>query len=48
MIYADPARGTYRYGSIAGRKLEACLFIARAGAALPSREALAALLGSRI
>ncbi len=48
VIYADPARGTYRYASIAGRKLEACLFIARAGAALPSREALAALLGSRI
>ncbi|MFZ2067269.1 MAG: molybdopterin-dependent oxidoreductase [Xanthobacteraceae bacterium] len=48
VIYADPARGSYRYASIAGRKLEACLFIARAGAALPSREALAALLGSRI
>jgi len=48
VIYADPARGTYRYASIACRKLEACLFIARAGAALPSREALAAPLGSRI
>ena len=47
-IYADPARGTYRYASIVGRKLEACLFIARTEAALPPREAVAALLGSRI
>ncbi len=48
VIYADPARATYRYASIVGRKLEACLFIARTGAALPPREAVAALLGTRI
>ncbi len=48
VIYADPARGTYRYASIVGRKLEACLFIARTGAALPPREAVAALLDTRI
>jgi assimilatory nitrate reductase catalytic subunit len=48
VIYADPARGTYRYASMVGRKLEACLFIARTGSALPPREAAAALLGTRI
>jgi assimilatory nitrate reductase catalytic subunit len=48
VIYADPARGTYRYASIVGRRLEACLFIARDPTKLPSREALAALLGTRI
>ena len=48
VIYADPARGTFRYASIVGRRLDACLFIAATQAALPSRDALAALLGSRI
>ncbi len=48
VIYADPARGTYRYASIVGRRLEACLFIARTGSALPPHEAVAALLGTRI
>jgi assimilatory nitrate reductase catalytic subunit len=48
VIYADPARGTYRYASMVGRKLEACLFIARTGSSLPPREAAAALLGTRI
>jgi assimilatory nitrate reductase catalytic subunit len=48
VIYADPARGTFRYASVVGRRLAACLFIARNAAALPSREALAALLGTRI
>jgi assimilatory nitrate reductase catalytic subunit len=48
VIYADPARSTYRYASIVGRQLEACLFIARTGSALPPREAVAALLGTRI
>ncbi len=48
VIYADPARGTYRYASIVGRKLEACLFIARTGSALPPREAVVTLLGTRI
>jgi len=48
VIYADPARGTFRYASVVGRRLESCLFIAAKAAALPSREALAALLGTRL
>jgi assimilatory nitrate reductase catalytic subunit len=48
VIYADPARGTYRYASMVGRRLDASLFIARSGAVLPPREGLAALLGARI
>jgi assimilatory nitrate reductase catalytic subunit len=47
-IYADPARGTFRYASIVGRRLDACLFIAGKPSALPSRDALAALLGTRV
>jgi assimilatory nitrate reductase catalytic subunit len=48
VIYADPARGTFRYASVVGRRLDACLFIATTAAALPSRDALAALLGTRL
>jgi assimilatory nitrate reductase catalytic subunit len=48
VIYADPARGTFRYASLVGRRLDACLFIAIKQSALPSRNALAALLGTRI
>jgi assimilatory nitrate reductase catalytic subunit len=48
VIYADPARGTFRYASVVGRRLEACLFIAAKASALPSRDALAALLGTRV
>jgi assimilatory nitrate reductase catalytic subunit len=48
VIYADPARGTFRYASLIGRRLDACLFIAGKKSALPSRDALAALLGERI
>lgn len=48
VIYADPARGTFRYASVVGRRLDACLFIAGKPSALPSRDALAALLGTRI
>jgi assimilatory nitrate reductase catalytic subunit len=48
VIYADPRRGTFRYASVVGRRLDACLFIARNASALPSRDALAALLGTRI
>jgi assimilatory nitrate reductase catalytic subunit len=48
VIYADPARGTFRYASVVGRRLEACLFIAAKAAALPSRDALSALLGNRL
>jgi assimilatory nitrate reductase catalytic subunit len=48
VIYADPSRGTFRYASVVGRRLDACLFIADKAASLPSRDALAALLGTRI
>ena len=37
IVYADPARGDFRYASIAGERLEACLFLARDGASLPDR-----------
>jgi len=46
--YADPARGTFRYASIVGRRLDACLFVAHKKSSLPSRDALAALLGTRM
>jgi assimilatory nitrate reductase catalytic subunit len=48
VIYADPARGTFRYASVVGGRLDACLFIAGKKSALPARDALAALLGKRI
>ncbi len=48
VIYADPARGTFRYASLVGRRLDACLFIASKKSTLPARDALAALLGKRI
>jgi assimilatory nitrate reductase catalytic subunit len=44
VIYADPRRGTFRYASVVGTRLDACLFIASKASALPSRDALAALL----
>lgn len=48
VIYADPARGTFRYASIVGGRLDACLFLARDKSSLPPRDAVAALLGTRI
>jgi assimilatory nitrate reductase catalytic subunit len=48
VIYADPARGTFRYASVVGRRLEACLFIAAQASGPPSRDALSALLGTRL
>jgi assimilatory nitrate reductase catalytic subunit len=48
VIYADPARGTFRYASVIGSRLDACLFIASKPSSLPSRDAVAALLGTRI
>ncbi len=48
VIYADPARGTFRYASIVGSRFEASLFLARDKSALPSRDAIAPLLGTRI
>jgi assimilatory nitrate reductase catalytic subunit len=44
VIYADPARGTFRYASMARTRLDACLFIAKTKSSLPSRDALAAVL----
>jgi assimilatory nitrate reductase catalytic subunit len=46
VIYADPARGTFRYASMTGTRLDACLFIAKTKSALPSRDTLAVLLGT--
>jgi len=48
VIYADSRRRTFRYASLVGRRLEACLFIAGHASALPPREALTALLGTRL
>jgi assimilatory nitrate reductase catalytic subunit len=48
VIYADPARGMFRYASIRGGRLNACLFIAGKASLLPTRDALAPLLGTRI
>src|SRR5438105_1820258 len=48
IIYADPARGTFRYASMVGRRLDACLFIATQRWAMPVLEPLALLLGSRM
>jgi len=48
VIYADPARGTFRYGSLVDGRLDACLFLARTTAALPQRGALAAMLGAAV
>jgi assimilatory nitrate reductase catalytic subunit len=46
--YSDPGRGTFRYASVVGRRLDACLFLAGEPSSLPSRDAVAALLGTRI
>jgi assimilatory nitrate reductase catalytic subunit len=48
VIYADPARGAFRYASFAEGRLDACLFLSRNRTGLPPREALASLLGSEI
>jgi assimilatory nitrate reductase catalytic subunit len=48
VIYADPRRGIFRYACLVDDKLEACLFIAPAGGALPARDALAGLTGNKI
>jgi len=44
VIFADPARGAFRYAAIVGERLEACLFLARRRGELPTREAVAATL----
>jgi assimilatory nitrate reductase catalytic subunit len=38
-VYADPARGVFRYARFAAGRLAACLFIARDPASLPDRAA---------
>jgi assimilatory nitrate reductase catalytic subunit len=48
VIYADPARGTFRYASLVAGRLDACLLLARDTTSLPQQEALAALLGTAI
>jgi assimilatory nitrate reductase catalytic subunit len=48
VIYADPRRGTFRYACVVGTRLHACLFVAANKSSLPSWDALAALLGTRI
>ena len=48
VIYADPRRGTFRYACVVGTRLNSCLFLASNISSLPSRDALAALLDTRI
>jgi assimilatory nitrate reductase catalytic subunit len=48
VIYADPARGTFRYASLVAGRLDACLLLARSAASLPAQEALTALLGTAV
>jgi assimilatory nitrate reductase catalytic subunit len=45
VIYADPARGAFRYASLVDGRLDACLFVSRSATQLPPRDALATLLG---
>jgi assimilatory nitrate reductase catalytic subunit len=46
IIYADPGRGAFRYASIVGDRLDACLFLARRAAELPARDTVIAALGA--
>jgi assimilatory nitrate reductase catalytic subunit len=46
--YSDPKKSVYRYAGLVGGELQACLFLAPAGAALPAREAAMAFLGRTI
>ncbi len=48
VIYADPGRGNFRYASIVGGRLDACLFLSRNLSSLPPRDVVAALLSTRI
>jgi assimilatory nitrate reductase catalytic subunit len=48
VAYADPGRGDFRFASIVDDRLDACLFLARSAAALPSTDALATALGTEI
>ena len=46
--YSDPKKSVYRYAGLVGGELQACLFLAPAGAALPAREAAMSFLGRTI
>jgi assimilatory nitrate reductase catalytic subunit len=46
IIYADPGRGAFRYASIVGDRLDACLFLARRTAELPARNIVIAALST--
>ncbi|HXC30262.1 MAG TPA: molybdopterin-dependent oxidoreductase [Stellaceae bacterium] len=48
VIFADPARGIFRYATIVEERLEACLFLARRRSELPAREGAAATLRGEI
>ena len=48
VIFADPARGVFRYATIVEDRLEACLFLARRRGELPARETAAASLHGEI
>ncbi|HTR85799.1 MAG TPA: molybdopterin-dependent oxidoreductase [Reyranella sp.] len=48
VVYADPARATFRYAAIVGDRLEACLFVAREASALPDRTVLIAALNAPV
>jgi assimilatory nitrate reductase catalytic subunit len=44
-VYADPARGVFRYARFAAGRLDACLFIARDPASLPDRASAVLMFG---
>jgi assimilatory nitrate reductase catalytic subunit len=48
IIYADPGRGIFRYASLVGDRLDACLFLARNTVGLPPRNRPADLMGTEI
>jgi assimilatory nitrate reductase catalytic subunit len=48
IVYADEGRGALRYARLADGRLDACLFLARDGAFLPSRNELEDMLDSAI
>src|SRR5439155_2629411 len=48
IVHADPGRGAFRYARLVEGLLEACLFLARDGAFLPSREHLTEMLGEGV
>ena len=42
-VYADPARGVFRFASFVDGALDACLFVAREAASVPDRDMMAAM-----